>query len=404
MSDGGGGSPRSRAMGRMSSTSSIPEFVEVRGMYYDAMVELCGGELEDSGYRETSNKFWKISEEAGGVGDRNLECEAALIAMEIEINAVRRMHVNVELLDVEKFHAATKEMVRMAYDLEDKISETRAHVVSGDFYSLMIRNDEAAMEHYGMARALAQEKGIVPLELEACRRMRWTMSARGKIDEAVTLSHEVLRLARVYTQTMSEESPTPTSKTSQVASMVREHWYLGGYINQEVYALKEHGCVLRGETKLLARPIIVDTHQGEAAATFEDALVALETHWKDVDMSFETDSDGAAIYLSLLAHLADLYDNHLGPSEDNHSKAVDYRRRYDELSSGTFGSNVECLLCHEPLGGLDVDDARVKLTYAWHACASSHHYHTQCIESSERTRADYCCLACRAARFEVATG
>jgi hypothetical protein len=131
-------------------------------MYYDAMEELCGGELEDSGHRETSNKFWKISEEARGVGDRNLECEAALIAMEIEINAVRRMHANVEVLDVEKFHAATKETVRLAYDLEDKISETRAHAVSGDFYSLMLRNDEAAMEHYGMARALAREKGIVP--------------------------------------------------------------------------------------------------------------------------------------------------------------------------------------------------------------------------------------------------
>lgn len=384
-----------------SSASSIPEFVEVRGMYYDAMEELCAGELEDSGYEETLNKFWKISEEARGVGDRNLECEAALIAMEIEINAVRRMHANVEALDVDKFHAATKETVRMAYDLEDKISETRAHVVSGDFYSLMLRNDEAAMEHYGMARALAREKGIVPLELEACRRMRWTMSARGKIDEAVTLSREVLRLARAYARTTSEESPTPRSKTSQVASMVREHWYLGGYINQEVYALKEHGCVLRGDTKLLARPIVVNAHQAEAAATFEETLVALEAHWKYVDASFETDADGAAIYLSLLAHLADLYDNHLGPSEDNHAKAVDYRRRYDALSSGTFGPNVECLLCHKPLCGLDVNDARVKLTYAWHACASSHHYHTQCIESSERTRADFNCLACRAARFEV---
>ena len=51
------------------------------------------------------------------------------------------------------------------------------------------------------------------------------------------------------------------------------------------------------------------------------------------------------------------------------------------LAPGSFGRNVACPLCDAPLGGLDVDDAPVKMTFAWDACASKHHFHAACLDA-----------------------
>jgi len=385
------------------SGSSIPEFDEVRLMYHDAMQTLSTWDAE-RGYEPVTEMFRKISEAAREQGDTNLQCEASLIVMEIEVNSMRRLRVAPETIDVDAFRRAVSEALQLGYDNGDRISETRAHLVAGDFYALVCGDREAALEHYGMARAFARKGHVIPIEMEACRRMRWTMSACGEQEDAVALSREVLRLARKYeTSTLSDGSIEKRSSkaAAEVPLMLREHWYLGGYENQEVYALKEHGCVLRGETRLLTRPVIDAALQLEAARAFEDALVALEEHWNHTENSFESDSDGASIKLSLLAHLADIHDNHVEPTAENHAKAVECRRAYEALAPGKFSGDAVCAMCEKPIGGLSIEDARVKFTFAWDVCQSSHHYHSACFDAAKLEDFPEC-VPCRAANLNDA--
>lgn len=337
-----------------------------------------------------------------------MECEAALIVAEIEINSLRRMYAVYERdavhdgIDASQFERITQTTLKLAYDNGDKISEARAHLAVGDYYSMAVNDHVAALEHYGLAREFARDEGILPVETEACRRMRWTQSIRGDVDGAVALSREVLRLTREYVAMLNDEKES-SKRDATVPLMLREHWYLGGYENQEVYALKEHGCTLRGETRLLSRPLVLEKYQDEAVRTFEEAIVTLDSHWKRSESSFETDAEGAAIKLSLLAHLGDILDNDLERTPENHASAVEYRRTYNELKPGSFGSNVTCALCEEPLGGLSIDDARIQMTYAWDACESSHHFHSACLEAAFDETAHAGCPGCKAEIQSTAT-
>ena len=391
----------------VSRSGSVPEFDEVRAMYHDAMNTL--STLDgDQGYDVATRAFGRIANLAKERGDKNLECEAALIVAEIEINSLRRMYAVYERdavhdgIDASQFERITQTTLKLAYDNGDKISEARAHLAVGDYYSMAVNDHVAALEHYGLAREFARDEGILPVETEACRRMRWTQSIRGDVDGAVALSREVLRLTREYVAMLNDEKES-SKRDATVPLMLREHWYLGGYENQEVYALKEHGCTLRGETRLLSRPLVLEKYQDEAVRTFEEAIATLDSHWKRSESSFETDAEGAAIKLSLLAHLGDILDNDLERTPENHASAVEYRRTYNELKPGSFGSNVTCALCEEPLGGLSIDDARIQMTYAWDACESSHHFHSACLEAAFDETAHAGCPGCKAEIQSTAT-
>ena len=389
---------RTRARGRDAAASGGPSssrsgddattFEDVRGMYTDAMRALSTWN-DERGYEPVTRAFRRVAALARDGGDAHLECEATLIVAEIEINALRRMYAVMESGDVEEsidasqFERITSKTLRLAVENGDRISEARAHVVVGDYYSMARGNHAAALEHYGVAREFAREEGLLPLEMEACRRMQWTQSIRGDVGGAGTLSREVVRLTRLYAAGEREKKASNEGGDGDDGDrlMGREHWYLGGYENQEVHALKELGCALRGETRRLSRPVVDGTHQRDAVDAFEEALDVLEAHWRDTGSSFDADAEGASIKLSILGHLGDIFDAYLEPDAANRARAVDYRRRYETLAPGSFGRNVACPLCDAPLGGLDVDDAPVKMTFAWDACASKHHFHAACLDA-----------------------
>lgn len=393
------------------------EFEDARAVYADAMRMLCTWTGE-RGYEPVTRAFRRVAYLARAGGDAHLECEATLIVAEIEINALRRMYAVMESADVEEsidasqFERITRETLRLAVENGDRVSEARAHVVVGDYYSMARRDHAAALEHYGAARAFAREEGSLPLEMEACRRMQWTQSIRGDVRGAGTLSREVVRLTRLYAEGEREKNRSDESNRGDGGDdddadgdrlMVREHWYLGGYENQEVHALKELGCALRGETRRLSRPVVEGARQREAVDAFEEALDVLEAHWRATNSSFARDAEGAAIKLSILGHLGDIFDNYLLEPErvaENRARAVEYRRRYETLAPGSFGPDVACRLCDAPLGGLDVDDAPVKMTFMWDACASKHHFHAACLDARFDDSRPACpgCVAERLAR------
>mmetsp|Transcript_5865 Transcript_5865/g.21221 ORF Transcript_5865/g.21221 Transcript_5865/m.21221 type:complete len:554 (-) Transcript_5865:236-1897(-) len=378
------------------------EMDEVRAMYHVAMNALSTWDA-DRGYAPVVDMFSHIMSRAAQVGDKNLECEAALIIAEIEINSIRRAYTVNELedvrggIDAEQFERITSATLRLAYDNKDKISEARAHLAVGDYYSMAMGDHEAALEHYGLARAYAKEEDMLPIETEACRRMRWTQSIRGDIDGAAVLSEEVLRLTRAYiaeqrhiaSKAQDAEASLHDSGSGSpptVPMMLREHWYLGGYENQEVYALKEHGCALRGERRMFERALVVARYQPAAVEAFEEALTKLEKHWRRHGLDAESDAEGADIKRQLHLHLADLYDNYLASADDviksqHHAKAVECRHAYEDMVPGSFGADVACALCDAPLGGLSIEDEPLAMTCAWDSCAKMHHFHTRCFNT-----------------------
>jgi len=399
-----------------SSRGGGGDFEDARAVYADAMRMLCTWAGE-RGYEPVTRAFRRVAYLARAGGDAHLECEATLIVAEIEINALRRMYAVMESADVEEsidasqFERITSETLRLAVENGDRVSEARAHVVVGDYYLMARRDHAAALEHYGIAREFAREEGSLPLEMEACRRMQWTQSIRGDVRGAGTLSREVVRLTRLYAENEREKNRSDESNRGDGGDgvdadddrlMVREHWYLGGYENQEVHALKELGCALRGETRRLSRPVVEGARQREAVDVFEEALDVLDAHWRATKSSFERDAEGAAIKLSILGHLGDIFDNYLEPENvaANRARAVEYRRRHETLAPGSFGPGVACPLCDVPLGGLDVDDAPVKMTFAWDACASKHHFHAACLDARFDDSRPACpgCVAERLAR------
>ena len=392
------------------------EMDEVRAMYHVAMNALSTWDA-DRGYAPVVDMFSHIMSRASQVGDKNLECEAALIIAEIEINSIRRAYTMNEMedvrggIDAEQFERITSATLRLAYDNKDKISEARAHLAVGDYYSMAMGDHEAALEHYGLARAYAKDEEMLPIETEACRRMRWTQSIRGDIDGAALLSEEVLRLTRAYINEQREiaskaQDPDASLHDSgsgsppTVPMMLREHWYLGGYENQEVYALKEHGCALRGERRMFERALIIPKFQPAAVEAFEEALTKLDKHWRRHGLDAASDAEGADIKRQLYLHLADVYDNYLASESDDvqiehHVKAVEYRRAYEDMVPGSFGPDVPCALCDASLGGLSVDDEPVSMTCAWDSCPRLHHFHTKCFNAFDYTSAPgVMCPAC----------
>ena len=145
--------------------------------------------------------------------------------------------------------------------------------------------------------------------------MQWTQSIAATSAARGTLSREVVRLTRLYAAGEREKKASNEGGDGDDGDclMGREHWYLGGYENQEVHALKELGCALRGETRRLSRPVVDGTHQRDAVDAFEEALDVLEAHWRDTGSSFDADAEGASIKLSILGHLGDIFDAYLEP-------------------------------------------------------------------------------------------
>jgi len=387
---------------------------DVRAMYHEAVRVLSTWDA-DRGYAPVVDMFRRIMARAAQVGDSNLECEAALIIAEIEINSIRRayaVHESARVrggIDAAQFERITSATLKLAYHNNDKISEARAHIAVGDYYSLAVGDHEAAVEHYGLAREYAREEEMLPVETEACRRMRWTQSIRGDIDSAALLSAEVLRLTRAYINEQHSEDTgaedlgaaldeSGSGSSPTVPMILREHWYLGGYENQEIYALKEHGCALRGERRFCAPPLVIQKYQPAAVAAFEEALVKLDKYWSRHGLDADSDADGAYIKRLLYAHLADLYDNYLvDDANDNadaisrrHTKAVDYRRAYEAMAPGSFGAAATCALCVDPLGGLSIDDGPIAMTCAWDSCARTHHFHAKCFSNVQYSNGLFC--------------
>ncbi|CEG01561.1 unnamed product [Ostreococcus tauri] len=357
-----------------------------RGAYAAAMEALARWDF-GMGWERAAARFRGVADAAREARDAHLECEATLIAAEIEANSVRRLFSVTEAavarssVDAAAFERMTRLPLRLALELGDAISETRAHLVVGDYHALvgnsLLANVEAAMEHYGFARELARSAKLLPLEIEAFRRMRWTMSMKGDIDAAVTLSREILRLARAY-EIKRKRGERRARKLKE--NWYSENWYFGGHENQELYALKELACALRGERCMLSRPKTLSKYQDDAVKTFKDAIETLEEHWGEVKQSFETDPQGAVLMLSLLAHLGDIYDNDLDHTQANHEAAVGYRTKYEALGKNVLGPHVTCKLCDKPVGGLSVEDARVRMTHAWDASHFEHHFHSKCYD------------------------
>ena len=380
-----------------SVASFASDFEEVRTEYVEAMRELSTWDFR-RGHESVVRRFNALADAARECGDKNLECEACIIAGEVESNALRRRFMVLAeararaQVDVAWFERTASLALRLASEMEDRISEIRAHTLVGDFHSLMSKNFEAAMEHYGLARAFAREENFLPLEVEACRRLRSTMRMRGDLDGAIVISREIVRLAKQYEA--RRRSGERTRKKATVPVMLRENWYFGGYENQEVYACMEHGCACRGESCVLERPIIVRKHQDEAVKAFKEADGALVSHWSRNDKNFESDSHGASIKLNILAHLGDVFDNDLELTSENHEVAVEYRKKYNDLHPGSFGVGVACSLCDKPLGGLSIADAPIRMTHAWSACQRQHHFHSACFEKHFERAEDTQCPGC----------